>query len=128
MAKIIEAPVDEQTKQETKVDNPSEKVDNPAEGSEDPETAPDDTKSGGNEEKSTKKKKSDEEEATKDADTIDIVADESQMNANVKKSLKLFSNYEKLYVNSVGGVFTEDTKLPAGEAAILYQNPYYKKQ
>lgn len=125
MAKIIEAQADEQTKQETKVDNQAEEVDNQAEST---AAVPDNTETDGKEKKSTKKKKDDEEEATKDADTIDIVADESQMSAIVKKALKLFSNYERLYVNSAGGTFTEDTKLPAGEAAILYQNPYYKKQ
>ena len=43
------------------------------------------------------------------------------------KVLKLFTNYEKLYIDSTGGAFTEGTKLPENNTAILYQNPYYKK-
>lgn len=41
--------------------------------------------------------------------------------------LKSYKNYETLYIDHKGGVFSPDTKLDMVGAAILYKNPYYEK-
>ena len=41
--------------------------------------------------------------------------------------LKKFSQYDELYVDAVGGVYTKDSQPTLVEGAILYQNPYYNK-
>jgi len=41
--------------------------------------------------------------------------------------LKKFPQYDELYVDAVGGVYTKDSQLSLVEGAILYQNPYYNK-
>lgn len=51
------------------------------------------------------------------------------MNGEIPKSaarlLKLFANYEELYVSESGSVYTTDTKLAIRGNAILYKNPYF---
>lgn len=49
-----------------------------------------------------------------------------EISANVDKTLKLFSGYEKLHVDEQGSAYTVGTKLPAGKEIPLYTNPYYK--
>lgn len=44
----------------------------------------------------------------------------------VQKALKVFRNKEKLYVNSKGGVFSENTKRALLGDAKLYKNPFFK--
>lgn len=39
--------------------------------------------------------------------------------------LRLFSNYEELYVSDSGSVYTPDTKPAIRGNAILYKNPYF---
>lgn len=41
--------------------------------------------------------------------------------------LKAFSNYKTLYIDSYGGVFTEDTPKNIRGKAILYHNPFHKQ-
>lgn len=41
--------------------------------------------------------------------------------------LKKFSQYDELYVDALGGVYTKDSQPTLVEGAILYQNPYYNK-
>ncbi len=41
--------------------------------------------------------------------------------------LKRFPQYEELYVDAVGGVYTKDSQPTLVGGAILYQNPYYNK-
>lgn len=45
----------------------------------------------------------------------------------VKELLQKYPNYPALYIDSKGGVFTEDTQPNWVKDAILYQNPYYKQ-
>ena len=45
--------------------------------------------------------------------------------ASVDKILKLFPEYEKLYVDEKGGVYTSETALPQTHIARLYTNPYF---
>lgn len=44
----------------------------------------------------------------------------------VQKALKVFRNKEKLYVNSKGGVFSENTNRALLGDAKLYKNPFFK--
>lgn len=44
----------------------------------------------------------------------------------VQKALKVFCNKEKLYVNSKGGVFSENTNRALLGDAKLYKNPFFK--
>lgn len=57
-----------------------------------------------------------------------VEADDTQdPDEDVKRVLKSFPNYEKLYVNKQGGVFAPDTKPTLVGGAILYKNPFYNK-
>ena len=71
--------------------------------------------------------KEDGEKSSKTAKKSEAISDVDKMPAMAVKVLKLFTNYEKLYIDATGGAFTEGTKLPENNTAILYQNPYYKK-
>lgn len=44
----------------------------------------------------------------------------------VDKLLKVYNNYEQLYVDAKGSVYTADTQPNLVGDAILYQNPYYQ--
>jgi hypothetical protein len=41
--------------------------------------------------------------------------------------LQKFPNYQELYIDAKGGVYTKDTQPNLVTEAILYQNPYYKQ-
>lgn len=45
---------------------------------------------------------------------------------NARILLEVFHNYDELYVDRLGGLYTKDTKPELRGAAILYKNPYYK--
>lgn len=47
---------------------------------------------------------------------------------NVLEILKVFNDYEELYVNATGRVFTPDAKLSLRGNAILYKNPFYNSK
>ena len=44
-----------------------------------------------------------------------------------RQLLQKFPNYQELYIDSKGGVYTKDTQPNLVTEAILYQNPYYKQ-
>ena len=44
----------------------------------------------------------------------------------VDKLLKVYNNYEQLYIDAKGSVYTADTQPNLVGNAILYQNPYYQ--
>ena len=46
----------------------------------------------------------------------------------VKRVLKVFNNHAELYVDTVGKVFTADTKPSLYGNAILYKNPFYNSK
>lgn len=46
---------------------------------------------------------------------------------NRKELLQKYPGYPALYIDSKGGVFTEDAQPNWVKDAILYQNPYYKQ-
>lgn len=41
--------------------------------------------------------------------------------------LRTFNHYKRLYIDSYGGVFTEDTPKNIRGKAILYENPFHKQ-
>ena len=43
------------------------------------------------------------------------------------KLLKVFDDYQELYIDTKGGVYTKDSQPNIREGAILYQNPHYKQ-
>lgn len=45
--------------------------------------------------------------------------------AHVLSVLQAFSNYEQLYIDKQGGIYTPDTPEHLREMATLYKNPYY---
>lgn len=57
-------------------------------------------------------------------ENIESVMD-SEIPKSVARLLKLFANYEELYVSESGSVYTTDTKPALRGKAILYKNPYF---
>lgn len=55
-----------------------------------------------------------------------VEAPVTELSEQVKKLLSAYSNYAALYIDSKGGVYTEDTQHNLVGDAILYRNPYYK--
>lgn len=55
-----------------------------------------------------------------------IVTDKEQIPNAILETLKAFSNYETLYVDSHGGGFTADTPKTIRGNATLYKNPFYE--
>lgn len=55
-----------------------------------------------------------------------VEAPVTELPEQVKKLLSAYSNYAALYIDSKGGVYTEDTQHNLVGDAILYRNPYYK--
>ena len=51
----------------------------------------------------------------------------SQADSYTLDILKRFPDYESLYIDSRGGIFTTDTPPNMRDGAVLYKNPYYKK-
>lgn len=45
--------------------------------------------------------------------------------AHVLSVLQAFSNYEQLYIDKQGGIYTPDTPEHLREMATLYKNPYF---
>lgn len=43
----------------------------------------------------------------------------------VRRILKIYSNYDELYIDAKGGVYTKGTQPSAVGSAILYKNPYF---
>ena len=50
---------------------------------------------------------------------------EMKLEKYVEDLLKIYSQYESLYIDSKGGVFTTDTNQNIRGNAILYKNPYH---
>lgn len=50
----------------------------------------------------------------------------TELPEQAKKLLSTYSNYAALYIDSKGGVYTENTQHNLVGDAILYRNPYYK--
>lgn len=55
-----------------------------------------------------------------------VEAPVTELPEQVKKLLGAYPNYAALYIDSKGGVYTEDTQHNLVGDAILYRNPYYK--
>ena len=53
--------------------------------------------------------------------------EEDEIPEFVKELLQKYPGYPALYIDSKGGVFTEDAQPNWVKDAILYQNPYYKQ-
>ena len=53
------------------------------------------------------------------------VEDKEEIPEFVHRILKIFSNYEMLYVARNGGTYTKDTQPEHRRDAILYKNPYF---
>lgn len=53
-------------------------------------------------------------------------ATKGQIPANVSAVLRLHKGYKKLYVDSHGGAFTEDTPENIRGNSTLYDNPFYE--
>lgn len=51
---------------------------------------------------------------------------EPRLSDAVAKILKCFKQYEWLYVDNHGGVYTKDSKPCVRRNAVLYKNPYYE--
>ena len=51
----------------------------------------------------------------------------AEIPSNVDKILRMYPNYAKLFIDSQGGVYTEESKHLLKTSAILYQNPYFKQ-
>lgn len=99
-----------QTKAPEVSENPSDAKETPAT----PQNATDEQPS--QEEKPTGKtgKKGAKSKAPEVSEAVDAV-------------LKKFPQYDELYIDAVGGVYTKDSQPSLVEGAILYQNPYYNK-
>lgn len=55
-----------------------------------------------------------------------VEAPVTELPEQVKKMLSTYPNYAALYIDSKGGVYTENTQHNLVGDAILYRNPYYK--
>lgn len=55
-----------------------------------------------------------------------VEAPVTELPEQVKKLLGTYPNYAALYIDSKGGIYTEDTQHNLVGDAILYRNPYYK--
>ena len=70
------------------------------------------------------------EEATQTSENTEeevaVEASATELPEQVKKLLSAYSNYAALYIDSKGGVYTENTQHNLVGDAILYRNPYYK--
>lgn len=67
---------------------------------------------------------SEEVQATEVLDTEETVTEIPEM---ADKLLKVFDDYQELYIDTKGGVYTKDSQPNIREGAILYQNPHYKQ-
>lgn len=70
------------------------------------------------------------EEATQTSENTEeevaVEASATELPEQAKKLLSAYSNYAALYIDSKGGVYTENTQHNLVGDAILYRNPYYK--
>lgn len=57
---------------------------------------------------------------------VAVEASATELPEQAKKLLSAYSNYAALYIDSKGGVYTENTQHNLVGDAILYRNPYYK--
>lgn len=57
---------------------------------------------------------------------VAVEASTTELPEQAKKLLSAYSNYAALYIDSKGGVYTENTQHNLVGDAILYRNPYYK--
>lgn len=63
-------------------------------------------------------------QATEVLDTEETVTEIPEM---ADKLLNVFDDYQELYIDTKGGVYTKDSQPNIREGAILYQNPHYKQ-
>lgn len=61
----------------------------------------------------------------KPVDTSTETEPEIKLEKHVEDILKIYPQYESLYIDSKGGVFTTDTNQNIRGKAILYKNPYH---
>lgn len=73
----------------------------------------------------TPKKEEITEETTKEA--VELPKQEQADDPRVDAILKLYPQYEKVYIDSRGFVFTVDTPENQRNDAVLYNNKYYQK-
>ena len=97
--KAPETPATDQVEQQGVVTEDTEQVENPTQA---PDKAP-------------------------ETPATDQVEQQGVANEKVDKILKLYSQYESLYIDSNGFVFTVDTPENQRNDAVLYKNKYYKK-
>lgn len=62
---------------------------------------------------------------SKQSEDIENQGKETELPDHVKNVLKIFSNLPEAYVDSIGGVYTADSKPSSVNKAILYKNPFY---
>lgn len=65
------------------------------------------------------------EVTTAETKTKTVTQNETKPEAHVLSVLQTFPNYEQLYVDKQGGIYTPDTPEPLREMATLYKNPYF---
>ena len=66
-------------------------------------------------------------ESSQKPEKKDKTKEEDEIPEFVKELLQKYPGYPALYIDSKGGVFTEDAQPNWVKDAILYQNPYYKQ-
>lgn len=61
----------------------------------------------------------------KQSEDIENQSKETELPDHVKNVLRIFSNLPEAYVDSIGGVYSADSKPSSVNKAILYKNPFY---
>lgn len=62
---------------------------------------------------------------SKKSEDVENQSKEIELPDHVKNVLKIFSNLPEAYVDSIGGVYSADSKPSLVNKAILYKNPFY---
>lgn len=67
------------------------------------------------------------QEKTQEPGTDNVAPAEQEVPEYVDKILKMYADYEELYVSNKGGVFTVGTPEHIRGNAVLYKNKYFHK-
>lgn len=62
---------------------------------------------------------------SKKSENVENQGKETELPDHVKNVLRIFSNLPEAYVDSIGGVYSADSKPSSVNKAILYKNPFY---
>lgn len=62
---------------------------------------------------------------SKRSENVENQGKETELPDHVKNVLRIFSNLPEAYVDSIGGVYSADSKPSSVNKAILYKNPFY---